>query len=95
MAPSLPAPPRAPCSPVCGNGRPRPALSPPSSLPWLELLLKKVGPVALGPLRRLGEKGPGWGLVAPTALSPCFLCKHVSSIAAPAALWTYFMSVCL
>ena len=41
-----------------------------------------------------GRKGSlGWSLVVPTPLSTCFLCKQVSSTAAPAAIWTYLFYV--
>lgn len=88
------------CSPglICGNRSSCPALPRHSSLPWPELLPKKVGPSVLS------QEGPkmdgrgwslGWSLVAPTPLSTGFFCKQISSSPAPAAIWTYFMSICL
>lgn len=41
------------------------------------------------------EGSAGWNLVVPSPLSRCLLCKQVSSTAAPAAIRTSFMSVCL
>nr|XP_020770359.1 polycomb protein SCMH1 isoform X8 [Odocoileus virginianus texanus] len=96
--PSLPPP--GLCSPglTCGNRSSCPALPRHSSLPWPELLPKKVGPSVLsqeGPKMDGRERSLGWSLVAPTPLSTGFFCKQVSSPAAPAAIWTYFMSICL
>ncbi|XP_070324445.1 polycomb protein SCMH1 isoform X5 [Odocoileus virginianus] len=91
--PSLPPP-----GLTCGNRSSCPALPRHSSLPWPELLPKKVGPNVLsqeGPKMDGRERSLGWSLVAPTPLSTGFFCKQVSSPAAPAAIWTYFMSICL